>query len=89
MAEKKNHLTPELRKEIVELTIETYNNEIENQRKKQFDRKLRNTRLLLEHYREFVALSKKAVYEASQCDEDVYDILSLMSGKPSDRKSVV
>ena len=61
MAEKKTHLTPELRKEIVELTIETYNNEIENQRKKQFDRKLRNTRLLLEHYREFVALSKKAV----------------------------
>ena len=58
MAEKKTHLTPELRKEIVELTIETYNNEIENQRKKQFDRKLRNTRLLLEHYREFVALSK-------------------------------
>ena len=31
MAEKKTHLTPELRKEIVELTIETYNN-VEDER---------------------------------------------------------
>ena len=89
MAGKKSQLTPELKREIVELAIETYNNEIENQRKRQFDRKLRNTRLLLEHYREFVALSEKAVYEASQCDEDVYDILSLMSGKPSEQEMQV
>ena len=89
MAGKKSQLTPEMKREIVELAIETYNNEIENQRKRQFDRKLRNTRLLLEHYREFVALSEKAVYEASQCDEDVYDILSLMLGKPSEQEMQV
>lgn len=89
MAGKKSQLTPDMKREIVELAIETYNNEIENQRKRQFDRKLRNTRLLLEHYREFVALSEKAVYEASQCDEDVYDILSLMSGKPSEQEMQV
>ena len=48
MAGKKSQLSPEMKKEIVELTIETYNREIENQRKKQYDRKLRNTRPLLE-----------------------------------------
>lgn len=89
MAGKKSQLSPEMKKEIVELTIETYNREIENQRKKQYDRKLRNTRLLLEHYREFVGLSERAVYEASQCDEDVYDILSLMSGRPSEQEMQV
>lgn len=71
MAGKKSQLTPELKREIVELAIETYNNEIENQRKRQFDRKLRNTRLLLEHYREFVALIEKG--DMSLVDFAEYD----------------
>lgn len=89
MGQKKSQLTPELRKEIVELVIETYNKEVEAQRKKVFDKRLRNTRLLLENYRGFLAFSDGAIYEASQCDEDVYDILSVMSGKPSDREMYV
>ena len=71
------------------MVIETYNKEIEIQRKRSFDKRLRNTRLLLENYRGFVAFSDGAIYEASQCDEDVYDILSLMSGKPSEQELYV
>lgn len=87
--QKKSRLTPEEKQEIVELVIETYKKEIEGQRKKSFDKRLRNTRLLLENYRGFLAFSDGAIYEASQCDEDVYDILSLMSDRPSDREMYV
>lgn len=87
--QKKSQLTPELKQEIVELVIETYNKEIESQHKRSFDKRLRNTRLLLENYRGFVAFSDGAIYEASQCEEDVYDILSLMSGKPSEQELYV
>lgn len=82
-------LTPELKKEIVELTIETYQEELEKQKKMAHDKKLRNTKLLLANYRGLVSHSNSAIYEASQCDEDVYDILCLMSGKKSDQELYV
>ena len=82
-------LTPELKKEIVELTIKTYQEELEKQKKMAHDKKLRNTKLLLANYRGLVAHSNSAIYEASQCDEDVYDILCLMSGRKPDQELYV
>lgn len=87
--QKKSKLSPEEKREIVELVIEVYKKEIEGQRKKAYDKRLRNTRLLLENYRGFLAFSDGAIYEASQCDEDVYDILSLMSDRPSNHEMYV
>lgn len=87
--DKKCELTPSLKKEIVELVIKTYRDEVEHQKKMAFDRRLRNTKLLLANYRGLLAYSESAIFEASQCDEDVYDILSLMSGKPSEQELYV
>lgn len=80
MAEKKTQLTPELKKEIVELTVETYRKEAEKQREVRRDRRLHNTKMLMEKYRGFVIHSESAVYEASQVDEDEQfnDLLELM-----------
>ena len=55
--EKKCELTPGLKAEIVELVIKTYREEIERQRKTAFDRRLRNTKLLLVNYRGLLAYS--------------------------------
>lgn len=82
MAKEKETLTPEMKKEIVELVIETYQKEQEKTKKAVMDRKLYNTRLLLVNYRGLMANCESAIYEASQCEEDVYDILeNLMSGR--------
>lgn len=87
--EKESQLTPELKKEIVELVIKTYREEQERQRKIAFDKRLRNTKLLLVNYRGLLAYSESAIFEASQCDEDVYDVLCLMAGKVSDQEMYV
>ncbi|MBQ6672118.1 MAG: hypothetical protein IJM73_02720 [Spirochaetales bacterium] len=82
---KKEALTPTMKKEIVELVIETYQKEQEKARKAIMDRKLYNTRLLLINYRGLAANCESAIYEASQCEEDVYDILeNLMSGRTTE-----
>lgn len=80
MATGKKQLTPELAKEIVELTIATYRKEVEKQRAANRDRRLHNTKLLLEKYRGFVVHSESAVYDATHVDEDdqFYDLLELM-----------
>lgn len=88
--EKKNPtLTPELKKEIVELAINAYRKEAERQRKVAFDKRLRNTKLLLVNYRGLLSYSESAIFEASQCNEDVYDILSLMTGRQSEEELYV
>ncbi|MBQ6403821.1 MAG: hypothetical protein IJI27_07940 [Oscillospiraceae bacterium] len=85
MAAKKEALTPAMKKEIVELVIETYQKEQEKAKKAVMDRKLYNTRLLLINYRGLAANCESAIYEASQCEEDVYDILeNLMSGRTTE-----
>lgn len=80
MADKKTQLTPELKREIVELTVETYRKEAEKQREARKDRRLHNTKMLMEKYRGFVIHSQSAVYEAAQVDEDEHfnDLLELM-----------
>ena len=74
MAEKKSQLTPELRKEIVELAI------VEKHREQNRDRRLHNTKMLMEKYRGFVVHSESAVYDALQVDgdEELRDIMELM-----------
>ena len=95
MAAKKSpapKLTLEMVKIITDTVIEAYQTErreAERQQKASFDKRLHNTRLLLQNYRSFVSFSEGAIYEASQCEEDVYDVLSLMSGKSSDREFFV
>ena len=76
---KKDPLSANTIKSIVELTIKTFQEQQELSRKKAYDKKLHKTKLLLEHYRELTMQSNNAIYEASQCDEDVYDVLSLLT----------
>ena len=68
-------LTAEQRKEIIELAslaaIEQYHKEAERAKKAAIDKRLRNTKLLLDKYRGFVIHSKSAVYEASQVRDDL------------------
>lgn len=80
MADKKTQLTPELKREIVELTVETYRKEAEKDRKARKDRRLHNTEMLMKKYRGFVVHSESAVFEATQVDEDEHfnDLLELM-----------
>ena len=81
MPKKQNQLTPELRKEIAEVAaqvaIAQFHKEAEKNRKAVRDRRLHNTKLLLEKYRGFVEHSKSAVYEATQINDDV-DFETLM-----------
>ena len=80
MASKKSEMSSELKREIVELTIETYHKEAEKQRERNRDRRLHNTKILMEKYRGFVVHSESAVYDALQVDEDdeLRNIMELM-----------
>lgn len=89
LAKKREALSREMKQEIVELAIETYQKEVEKSRKAARDKVLHNTKLLLINFRGLVAHSESAIYEASQCDDDVYDILNLMTGKSSDNEMYV
>lgn len=77
---KKSALSQEQKREIVELTIETYHKEQERQREENYDRRLHNTKLLMEKYKGFVVHSESAVYDASQVseDEEFNEIVDLM-----------
>lgn len=74
-------LSQEMMKEIAEYAIDCYRDEQERSKKLRYDKRLRNTKLLLRNYRELLAHSESAIYEASQIeDEDLFDILEMMSG---------
>ena len=77
MSQKKSQLTPGMKREIVELVIDTLRREEERQRKAAYDKRLHNTELLLKNYRSFVVHSESAVSNASQIDDDI-DLDSLM-----------
>ena len=67
-------ISPEMLQEIIrvasETAIEKYQREAEKSRKAVRDKRLHNTKLLLQNYHCFVEHSKSAVYEASQLSED-------------------
>lgn len=76
MAQEDKNVTipPEMMQEIVrvasETAIEKFQHEAERNRKAVKDKRLHNTKLLLQNYHCFVEHSKSAVYEASQLSED-------------------
>lgn len=77
-------LTADQRKEIVGLAvaagIKAYRDEATKHRKEIYDRRLYNTKLLMKNYRDLKEHADKAVFDASTAeDEDVYEILNLMS----------
>lgn len=80
MASKRSQLTPELKKEIVEMAIETYRKEAEKQRMQNCDRRLHDTKMLMEKYRDFAEYSESTVYDTLQVDEndEFRDIMELM-----------
>ena len=91
-----SQLTPELRREIVELVIETYHKEQEKERKARRDNRLHNTKLLMEKYRGFVIHSESAVYDAAHVQDDnlhhidrmlrFYEYCCTSSRKPEDAR---
>lgn len=67
-------LADEQRKEIIDMAsrvaIEQYRKEADRMRKAAQDKRLYNTKLLMEKYRGFVIHSRSAVYDAAQIDGD-------------------
>lgn len=58
--------------------IETIEKEKKKSQKSRFDRRLRNTKLLLRNFRMFKEHVENAVFEASQLNENAIDILDMM-----------
>lgn len=82
MSKDKNKLSEEkVAKMAAKIGAETAISKYEAERAKEYsetkDYRLRNTKLLLTHYREFKAHAESAIYSAEQ-SEDVLDVLDLM-----------
>lgn len=62
------------------VAVEAYRKEIEKERQENRDKRLYNTRLLMEKYRGMVKYAEDAVYEASQVDDDfkLQELVELM-----------
>jgi len=81
---KKNKSVTLTKEQIGEITkiasqaaVEQYHREAERSRQERRDKRLYNTRLLMEKYRGMVVYSKDAVFEAGQVEDD-YDLQSLL-----------
>lgn len=85
-------LTVEQRRDVTELAsrvaIEQYRKENERQRNAVRDKRLYNTKLLMEKYRGFVIHSQSAVYDAAQIegDLDLNSLLDLMGCRESEHQ---
>ena len=55
--------------------------ERQRERESRYDRRLRNTKLLLQNYRVFKAHCENAIFDSSQLEENAIDILDLMWGR--------
>ena len=72
------------------VAVEAYNKQKNQEEKEKFDRRLNNTKLLLEHYRDFSDYGEKAIYRIyEELDEDVIDIIEMMEGRRADKDSRV
>lgn len=69
--------------------LSTLEDKIKISQKERSDRRLRNTKLLLRNYRMFKAHAENAVFDASQIDENAYDIIDLMSDRWQDSEIFV
>ena len=76
-------------REITDCVLDKFSEERDRDKKNTYDKRLRNTKLLLQNYRDFEAHSDYALYEAEQIqDEDVYDILDMLSGNTNNETYV-
>ena len=85
------NLTADQMREVTELAsriaIEQYHKEAKKTKKEIRDRRLHNTKLLMENYRGFVNHSKLAVYKATQVKDDLdFHSLLVLMGCESDDK---
>lgn len=69
--------------------LATFAAEIQKSQSERADRRLRNTKLLLRNFRMFKAHAENAVFDASQIDENAYDIIDLMSDRWADSEVFV
>lgn len=60
------------------VALETLDKEKKKAQKSRYDKRLRNTKLLLRNYRMFKEHTESAVFEASQLNENAIDILDMM-----------
>lgn len=58
--------------------------ERKREKESRYDRRLGNTKLLLENYRMFKEHCARAIFDSSQLDENAIDILDLMWGRDGD-----
>ncbi|MCI8602259.1 MAG: hypothetical protein HFE45_11850 [Oscillospiraceae bacterium] len=78
-------ITAEQRREIAsiasQIAIEKYRKEAEQAKEERRDKRLHNTKLLMEKYRGFVIHSQSAVYDAAQVrdDFDLEELLDIMN----------
>jgi len=90
MGKQRQVISKELLETITEhaakVAVDTYNQQKDIEEKEKFDRRLSNTRLLLEHYRDFSDYGDKAIYRIyEKLDEDVMDIVEMMEGRRYDK----
>lgn len=68
-----------------EMAMNIYQQKAKEEERAKFDKRYKNTKLLLEHYRDFSDYGEKAVYRIyEELDEDIVDIIELMEGRRSD-----
>lgn len=67
--------------EAVKAARRQFKLEEEEARARQKDRRLHNTKLLIENYRTFKIHAEKSVFSAADCEESIVDILSMMSDR--------
>ena len=80
---KQGRLSDEHIQRIVEMTLEIQKKKEAEERKARYDRRFMNTKLLLKNFRAFADMENSSIYEASQCSDDAYEILSTMFDQPS------
>ena len=84
-AEMVNALTERAAEIAAETAISLYQKKVNEGEKEKFDKRYRNTKLLLEHYRDFADYGEKAIYRIyEELDEDIVDIIEMMEGRRSD-----
>lgn len=67
------------------MATNTYQQKVKEEEKAKFDKRYKNTKLLLEHYRDFSDYGERAIYRIyEELDEDIVDIIELMEGRRSD-----
>ena len=80
---KQSRLSDEHIQRIVEMTLEIQKQKEAEEQKARYDRRFMNTKLLLKNFRAFADMEDSSIYEASQCSDDAYEILSTMFDQPS------